>query len=186
MKSFVLGFLKLIKTYYLYVLIALIVVVPASYYLYHVYEDYKFNNYVNTFSFDNEEGVVYIRGYIDTVQLPLDEGPDPKNFYDYLVFRVVETKSEDFKRYLDVHSGNSFIEPDWIGLGCLEGNKIKYYSIKEQLEEQLHYLNKKDTKYIKKSSKRRPRVIKLTFNGKKLGKCAVDCYTHALEIEVIR
>lgn len=136
----------------------------------------------DTFNISTESGSVDVLGYI-TIEKIENFETDETN--DYVFFNIVDTKSEDFKAFLDGLSGNTYGGKDKIGLGCINNGKIYYFNSSDGKELESYELSENSSKKILDSTEENPiklRLTRLEYNG---GTSAPICYSHITNIEVI-
>ncbi len=174
-----------IKKYFTYLLLSLLIIVLSSYYvLNNVNNKYDFSN--NTFQHVEIKGNAYVKGYVYTIQLNKEIGVLDGEKYDYVMFKIVDTKSDELKKFLNDYNDNSFVSADSIGLGCYKNGNIKYSNNSAEFGEKEYALSKKDSKLLMNSFKRKPVILNLYFGGRTLGKCAQTCYSYISNIEVMK
>lgn len=136
----------------------------------------------DTFNISTESGSVDVLGYI-TIEKIENFETDETN--DYVFFNIVDTKSEDFKAFLDGLSGNTFGGKDKIGLGCINNGKIYYFNSSDGKELENYEIGETSSKKILDSTEGNPiklRLTRLEYNG---GTSAPICYSHITNVEVI-
>lgn len=136
----------------------------------------------DTFNISTESGSVDVLGYITIEKI---ENFDNEETFDYVFFNVVDTKSNDFKTFLEGLSGNTFGGKDKIGLGCINNGKIYYFNSSDGKELESYELSETSSKKILDSTEGNPiklRLTRLEYNG---GTSAPSCYSHITNIEVI-
>ena len=172
-----------IKKYLVYLMVGLLIIVVSSYYiLNNIHGKYDFSD--NTFNHVEIKGNAYVKGYVYTIQLNKEIGVPDGEKYDYIMFKIVDTKSDELRKFLDDYKDNTFVSDDSIGLGCYEKESIKYSNTSAEFGEKDYSLSKIDSKRLMNSSKTKPIVLNLYFGGRTLGKCAPTCYSHISKIEV--
>ena len=136
----------------------------------------------DTFNISTESGSVDVLGYITIEKIKSFE-TDETN--DYVFFNIVDTKSNDFKAFLEGLSGNTFGGKDKIGLGCINNGKIYYFNSSDVKELESYELGENFSKKILDSTENNPiklRLTRLEYNG---GTSAPNCYSHITNVEVI-
>lgn len=136
----------------------------------------------DTFNISTESGSVDVLGYISIEKIKSFE-TDETN--DYVFFNIVDTKSNDFKTYLEGLSGNTFGGNNKIGLGCTDNEKIYYFNSSDGKELESYELSENSSKKILVSTEENPiklRLTRLEYNG---GTSAPICYSHITNVEVI-
>lgn len=136
----------------------------------------------DTFNISTESGSVDVLGYI-TIEKIENFETDETN--DYVFFNVVDTKSNDFKTFLEGLSGNTFGGKDKIGLGCINNGKIYYFNSSDGKELENYEIGETSSKKILDSTEGNPiklRLTRLEYNG---GTSAPICYSHITNVEVI-
>ena len=136
----------------------------------------------DTFNILTESGSVDVLGYITIEKIESFE-TDETN--DYVFFNIVDTKSEDFKAFLEGLSGNTFGGKDKIGLGCINNGKIYYFNSSDGKELENYEIGETSSKKILDSTEGNPiklRLTRLEYNG---GTSAPICYSHITNVEVI-
>lgn len=136
----------------------------------------------DTFNISTESGSVDVLGYI-TIEKIENFETDETN--DYVFFNIVDTKSEDFKTFLEGLSGNTFGGKDKIGLGCINNGKIYYFNSSDGKELENYEIGETSSKKILDSTEGNPiklRLTRLEYNG---GTSAPICYSHITNVEVI-
>lgn len=136
----------------------------------------------DTFNISTESGSADVLGYITIEKI---ENFDNEETFDYAFFNVVDTKSNDFKTFLEGLSGNTFGGKDKIGLGCINNGKIYYFNSSDGKELESYELSETSSKKILDSTEGNPiklRLTRLEYNG---GTSAPSCYSHITNIEVI-
>lgn len=136
----------------------------------------------DTFNISTESGSVDVLGYITIEKI---ENSDNEETFDYVFFNVVDTKSNDFKTFLEGLSGNTFGGKDKIGLGCINNGKIYYFNSSDGKELENYEIGETSSKKILDSTEGNPiklRLTRLEYNG---GTSAPSCYSHITNIEVI-
>ena len=136
----------------------------------------------DTFNISTESGSVDVLGYITIEKI---ENFDNEETFDYVFFNVVDTKSNDFKTFLEGLSGNTFGGKDKIGLGCINNGKIYYFNSSDRKELENYEIGETSSKKILDSTEGNPiklRLTRLEYNG---GNSAPICYSHITNVEVI-
>lgn len=136
----------------------------------------------DTFNISTESGSVDVLGYISIEKIKSFE-TDETN--DYVFFNIVDTKSNDFKTYLEGLSGNTFGGNNKIGLGCTDNEKIYYFNSSDGKELESYELSENSSKKILDSTEENPiklRLTRLEYNG---GTSTPICYSHITNVEVI-
>ena len=136
----------------------------------------------DTFNISTESGSADVLGYITIEKI---ENFDNEETFDYAFFNVVDTKSNDFKTFLEGLSGNTFGGKDKIGLGCINNGKIYYFNSSDGKELENYEIGETSSKKILDSTEGNPiklRLTRLEYNG---GTSAPSCYSHITNIEVI-
>lgn len=136
----------------------------------------------DTFNISTESGSVDVLGYI-TIEKIENFETDETN--DYVFFNIVDTKSEDFKAFLEGLSGNTYGGKDKIGLGCINNGKIYYFNSSDGKELESYEIGETSSKKILDSTEGNPiklRLTRLEYNG---GTSAPICYSHITNVEVI-
>ncbi len=136
----------------------------------------------DTFNISTESGSVDVLGYITIEKI---ENFETNETNDYLFFNIVDTKSEDFKAFLEGLSGNTFGGKDKIGLGCINNGKIYYFNSSDGKELESYEIGETSSKKIIDSTEGNPiklRLTRLEYNG---GTSAPICYSHITNVEVI-
>ena len=136
----------------------------------------------DTFNISTESGSVDVLGYI-TIEKIENFETDETN--DYVFFNVVDTKSNDFKTFLEGLSGNTYGGKDKIGLGCINNGKIYYFNSSDGKELESYEIGETSSKKILDSTEENPiklRLTRLEYNG---GTSAPICYSHITNVEVI-
>ena len=136
----------------------------------------------DTFNISTESGSVDVLGYISIEKI---ENFDNEETFDYVFFNVVDTKSEDFKAFLEGLSGNTFGGNNKIGLGCTDNEKIYYFNSSDGKELESYEIGETSSKKILDSTEGNPiklRLTRLEYNG---GTSAPICYSHITNVEVI-
>ena len=136
----------------------------------------------DTFNISTESGSVDVLGYITIEKI---ENFDNEETFNYVFFNVVDTKSNDFKTFLEGLSGNTFGGKDKIGLGCINNGKIYYFNSSDGKELENYEIGETSSKKILDSTEGNPiklRLTRLEYNG---GTSAPICYSHITNVEVI-
>lgn len=136
----------------------------------------------DTFNISTESGSVDVLGYITIEKMESFE-TDETN--DYVFFNIVDTKSNDFKTFLEGLSGNTFGGNNKIGLGCTDNEKIYYFNSSDGKELESYEIGETSSKKILDSKEENPiklRLTRLEYNG---GTSAPICYSHITNVEVI-
>lgn len=136
----------------------------------------------DTFNISTESGSVDVLGYVSIEKIKSFETGETN---DYVFFNVVDTKSNDFKAFLDGLSGNTFGGKDKIGLGCINNGKIYYFNSSDGKELENYEIGETSSKKILDSTEGNPiklRLTRLEYNG---GTSAPICYSHIANVEVI-
>lgn len=136
----------------------------------------------DTFNISTESGSVDVLGYISIEKI---ENFDNEETFNYVFFNVVDTKSNDFKTFLEGLSGNTFGGKDKIGLGCINNGKIYYFNSSDGKELENYEIGETSSKKILDSTEGNPiklRLTRLEYNG---GNSAPICYSHITNVEVI-
>ena len=136
----------------------------------------------DTFSMTNESGIVEVLGYTEVKEI-IDE-MDTGEKYNYVFFHIIDTKSEEFKKYIESLSGNSFALDDAIGIGCLIDDKISYSNSSDQAKLTQYEISVDDTKKIMNSTKENPIKLKLERLPLTYGSWAPICYSHITTISI--
>ena len=132
----------------------------------------------DTFNISTESGSVDVLGYITIEKI---ENFDNEETFDYVFFNVVDTKSNDFKTFLEGLSGGK----DKIGLGCINNGKIYYFNSSDGKELENYEIGETSSKKILDSTEGNPiklRLTRLEYNG---GNSAPICCSHITNVEVI-
>lgn len=136
----------------------------------------------DTFNISTESGSLDVLGYITIEKI---ENFETNETNDYVFFNIVDTKSNDFKTFLEGLSGNTFGGKDKIGLGCINNGKIYYFNSSDGKELENYEIGETSSKKILDSTEGNPiklRLTRLEYNG---GTSAPICYSHITNIEVI-
>lgn len=136
----------------------------------------------DTFNISTESGSVDVLGYITIEKI---ENFDNEETFNYVFFNIVDTKSNDFKTFLEGLSGNTFGGKDKIGLGCINNGKIYYFNSSDGKELESYEIGETSSKKIIDSTEGNPiklRLTRLEYNG---GTSAPICYSHITNVEVI-
>jgi len=136
----------------------------------------------DTFNISTESGSVDVLGYITIEKI---ENFDNEETFNYVFFNVVDTKSNDFKTFLEGLSGNTFGGNNKIGLGCIDNEKIYYFNSSDGKELESYEIGETSSKKILDSKEENPiklRLTRLEYNG---GTSAPICYSHITNVEVI-
>lgn len=136
----------------------------------------------DTFNISTEFGSVDVLGYITIEKI---ENFDNEETFNYVFFNVVDTKSNDFKTFLEGLSGNTFGGNNKIGLGCIDNEKIYYFNSSDGKELESYEIGETSSKKILDSKEENPiklRLTRLEYNG---GTSAPICYSHITNVEVI-
>ena len=136
----------------------------------------------DTFNISTESGSVDVLGYVSIEKIKSFE-TDETN--DYVFFNIVDTKSNDFKTFLEGLSGNTYGGKDKIGLGCINNGKIYYFNSSDGKELESYEIGETSSKKILDSTEENPiklRLTRLEYNG---GTSAPICYSHITNVEVI-
>jgi hypothetical protein len=136
----------------------------------------------DTFNISTESGSVDVLGYITIEKI---ENFDNEETFNYVFFNIVDTKSNDFKTFLEGLSGNTFGGNNKIGLGCIDNEKIYYFNSSDGKELESYEIGETSSKKILDSKEENPiklRLTRLEYNG---GTSAPICYSHITNVEVI-
>lgn len=136
----------------------------------------------DTFNIPTESGSVDVLGYITIEKI---ENFDNEETFNYVFFNIVDTKSNDFKTFLEGLSGNTFGGNNKIGLGCIDNEKIYYFNSSDGKELESYEIGETSSKKILDSKEENPiklRLTRLEYNG---GTSAPICYSHITNVEVI-
>lgn len=136
----------------------------------------------DTFNISTESGSVDVLGYISIEKI---ENFETDETNDYVFFNIVDTKSNDFKTFLEGLSGNTFGGNNKIGLGCTDNEKIYYFNSSDGKELESYEIGETSSKKILDSTEGNPiklRLTRLEYNG---GTSAPICYSHITNVEVI-
>lgn len=136
----------------------------------------------DTFNISTESGSVDVLGYITIEKI---ENFETNETNDYVFFNIVDTKSNDFKTFLEGLSGNTFGGNNKIGLGCIDNEKIYYFNSSDGKELESYEIGETSSKKILDSKEGNPiklRLTRLEYNG---GTSAPICYSHITNVEVI-
>ena len=111
--------------------------------------------YIDTFD-SNEVGKVLVKGYATIEKIKEncyseEECLNAKS-HDYVMFHIVDTKSENFRNFISAGQGNYYIGSDSIAIGCISNNVISYSNAENQ-KFITHTLTEEDTKIIMDSTK---------------------------------
>ena len=142
---------------------------------------------INTFSKSTDSGIAVVKGYayIEKMQHECYDDCDTAPYEDYVFFHVSETKSEDFKAYINGLNGNSFARENAIGLGCVKNNQLTYVNNSDAKEWQSLTLTTVDTNKILSSTASSSITLKLEKLALTNGGPAVDCYSHITNVTVL-
>ena len=139
----------------------------------------------DTFTTANNSGIVEVMGYvkIEEKEVPsMYENAGEK--YKYVYFYITETKSNEFKKYLESLEGNAFVSDNAIGLGCTKDGKITYYNSSDELGEKSYELSQEVSNKILNSSESNLVKLKLEKLAYSSGKGATSCFSHITYVEV--
>lgn len=131
---------------------------------------------------NNDSGIVEVIGYPVIKELTDEINTGEK--YNYVYFNIIETKSGEFKKYLESLKGNSFALDNAIGLGCVIGSKIKYSNSSDDVKLKEYELSLEDSDKILNASESSPIKLKLEKLPLTYGGDAPICYSHITTIEV--
>lgn len=132
---------------------------------------------------NNDSGIVEVIGYPVIKELTDEINTGEK--YNYVYFNIVETKSGEFKRYLESLKGNSFVLDNAIGLGCVIDSKIKYSNSSDNSKLKEYELSLDTSSKILNASESNPIKLKLEKLPLTYGGGASICYSHITTIEVV-
>ena len=135
----------------------------------------------DTFTADDAgHGVVEVIGYAEVKEIA-----DETDSANYVYFHITETKSTEFKKFLDDWKGNLFVLDNAIGLGCSIDGKITYYNSSDDLGDQSFTISEEETNKILQSTESNPVRLKLNRLIYTSGKGAPLCYSHITKVEVV-
>lgn len=143
------------------------------------------NEHINTFSLNDEAGIVYVEGYGEIEHRKGSNYESSNEEVDYLLFHITKTDSEDFMKWIENSKGNSFVGDKAIGLGCIKDGVLEYYNSSDEEENGFYKLNKNDSEKISKSSKEELVKLKLERKIYTSGTEAPMCYSHITNITVL-
>ena len=143
------------------------------------------NEHINTFSLNDEAGIVYVEGYGEIEHRKGSNYESSNEEVDYLLFHITKTESEDFMKWIENSKGNSFVGDKAIGLGCIKDGVLEYYNSSDEDENGFYKLNKEDSEKISKSSKEALVKLKLERKIYTSGTEAPMCYSHITNITVL-
>jgi len=147
------------------------------------------------FFFNSRESIAYgtvqIEGYA-TIQEVIDCSYDDSECFendnppklDYLIFNILKVDDENFKRWIESMSGNSFVSGDGIGLGCVSDGKLYYYNNSDEKGTQSITLTQADTAKIVNSTRNNPITLELERLKLSFGSGAPVCYSHITMIKI--
>lgn len=135
----------------------------------------------DTFSTITNSGIVEVIGYPETKERI--DGWGKK--YSYVYFHIKETKSIEFKKYIESLKGNSFVLDDAIGIGCNIDGKVTYYNSSDELGEKEYEMSQENSSKILNATKDNPIKVKLERLIYSSGKGAPICTSHITKIEVV-
>ena len=135
---------------------------------------------------DGFSGDLTVRGYaeIENVQEAFCE--QNCNTYQYVFVKILETGNAALPLFLTEFDGNSYVQEDAIGIGCLEGEVIRFENATDEQQMVESSISPDATRMIQESSKRNPILLKLTKKQLSGGSEAPSCYSHFSTIEVVR
>ncbi len=143
---------------------------------------------IDTFSASTESGIVEVIGYPEIKEKTYSrdnyEGSDEKPYY-YIYFHIKETKSTEFKKFIDDHRGNAFVSEDAIGIGCNSDGKITYFNASDMFGGKNYELSKEDSDKILNATENNPVRLKLEKLVLSDGTDAPICYSFINSIVVI-
>ncbi len=130
------------------------------------------------------QGTAYVRGYATIEEVEEFFCEEDCATFDYVFFHVLETGSEEFSSYIETHIDNSFVGRRVVGLGCREGNAIRYanHSDARGMRSGLN-VDADVAAAILSSTERDPVTLALTKLPLSGGTEAPNCYSHFTEIE---
>ena len=148
---------------------------------------------VNTFEYKEDDfsysyGKVRVTGYINVIDVPeeqcyTEEECESVSKIKYVDFKVTETDSKDFKKYLKEFNDK---DGSTIGLGCFKNNKIMYTNNSVYFGDKDFEINEEMTKKILASTSSKPITLDLEKLEIKEAKGAPACYSHMTYIKVAK
>ena len=137
----------------------------------------------DTFSSKTESGKVEVVGYAYKKTLSDYDG----NSKSYIYFKIMNTNSKEFLKYLKNLKGNSFVGDEAIGLGCMQKGQLTYYNENDSDKDGIYdyTFSEEDTNTILHSNRDNP--VRLLLNKKKFtgGGEAGLCYSHITTVEIV-
>lgn len=129
---------------------------------------------------NNGYGSVQVTGYAYVEKVGYYE----KKF-DYVYFQVINSSDNVFLKFLESQDGNSFAKKDAMGLGCIDGENIKWSNYSNEHGYAYYTMDKENTSKIINSSS--SNTIRLNIEKLKVkdGVGADDCYSHATKISIV-
>ncbi len=139
-----------------------------------------------TFGDAGEYGTLQAEGYTTTSKR--DEAFCEENCkqYDYVLFTIAKTENANILKYLKSISGNSFVQDNSIGIGCVADGQITYTNSSDANGMKEYAIPKDDTSAILASTVDKFVVLefeRLQFNG---GSGAPTCYSHFTTIKLVK
>jgi len=162
----------------LIIVLSLIIVGILGYIVY----DKISSNEKDTFSLEDETGKAIVKGYIAIENISenlYDDG------YEYVYFNIIESNSQNFLKYIENNSGNSFVLEKAIGIGCIESDSLNYVNDSDEYGMKSYSLSKEDTEKILATTKKRTVTLELEKLKLSNGGHAPNCYSHITNIKVV-
>lgn len=130
------------------------------------------------------QGTAYVRGFAEIEQTPEPFCEQNCAMYDQVIFRILESESDGLDEYLRTMGQNVAGGERWIGLGCKEGETIRYEN-QVGLDMRSRVLSGSLSDAILDSSRNSPVTLKLTKEPISGGMGAPACYSHFTTVEGI-
>ena len=135
----------------------------------------------DTFTTSTNSGIVEVIGYPEKKEITnITDGTK----HTYIYFHIKETKSTEFKKYIESINGNSYVSNNSIGIGCVSDGIIKYTNDSDSARMKNYELSQEDSDKILNATESNPIKLKLEKALYTGGVEAPICYSHITKIMV--
>lgn len=142
----------------------------------------------NSFSYNMGEsgyGIATVTGYITTEKvIESDVYFSGAPTYDLIYFNIVDSKNDNFLKYLKDHDGNTFVSEKKFAIGCLENNKIVYNNFSDSTGMKEYEITSTDTNKLMNSTKETPVKLEIEIYKNTQGFGAPKCYSWISTVKV--
>lgn len=129
-------------------------------------------------------GDLYVRGHAKTATVQEPFCVEDCQEFDYVLFEIDASGNEALLDFLHVQEGNAYVGPSAVGLGCREGDLIRYSNQSDARQMTETTLDPAVSAAILGSSPAEPVTLRLTKLPLSGGTEAPACYSHFTVIEL--